>query len=110
MNLKIISLETFAKDIKRLHKKYKQIAKDLKELQNILKDNPKSGIELGHSCYKIRLANSSIPTGKSGGFRVVYYYIDEENNLYLMTIYSKTDIQNISDERIVEILKNNDLA
>ena len=110
MNLKIISLESFSKDIKRLHKKYKQIAKDLKELQDILKDNPKSGIELGGNCYKIRLPNSSIPTGKSGGFRVIYYHIDEENNLYLMAIYSKTDIQNISDERIAEILKNNDLA
>ena len=59
--------------------------------------------------YKIRLKNSSVPTGKSGGFRVVYYYADEENNLYLMAMYSKTELENISDERINEILQRYNL-
>ena len=57
----------------------------------------------------MRLKNSSVPTGKSGGFRVVYYYVDEENNLYLMAMYSKTELENISDERITEILKTYNL-
>jgi mRNA-degrading endonuclease RelE of RelBE toxin-antitoxin system len=109
MSLKIISLDAFGRDVKRLYKKYKQLSKDLKTLQRVLEGDPRSGIELGHNCYKIRLANSSIPTGKSGGFRVVYYYFDEENNLYLMAIYSKTELENISEERIVEILKSNDI-
>ncbi len=107
MNLKIISLESFARDVKRLYKKYKQINKDLNVLQKVLEENPISGIHLGHSCYKIRLANSSIPTGKSGGFRIIYYYLDRDSNLYLMAIYSKTELENISDERVLEILKNN---
>jgi len=109
MNLKIISLETFAKDVKKLHKRYKAIAQDLRSLESELQENPKCGISLGNACYKIRLKNSSVPTGKSGGFRVVYYYVDEENNLYLMAMYSKTELENISDERINEILKGYDL-
>jgi len=109
MNLKIISLESFAKDVKKLHKKYKAIASDLRILESELQENPQCGINLGNACYKIRLKNSSVPTGKSGGFRVVYYYVDEENNLYLMAMYSKTELENISDERINEILKTYNL-
>ena len=109
MNLKIISLESFTKDVKKLHKKYKQLANDLRILENELQENPRCGIPLGNACYKIRLKNSSVPTGKSAGFRVVYYYVDEENNLYLMAMYSKSELENISDERINEILKVYDL-
>jgi mRNA-degrading endonuclease RelE of RelBE toxin-antitoxin system len=109
MNLKIIVLEHFTKEVKKLAKRYKQIASDLKELETLLLEDAKSGVHLGSRCYKIRLANSSIPTGKSGGFRVIYYYLDEENNIYLMSIYAKSDLENISDEKIIEILNDNGL-
>ena len=109
MNLKIISLDTFGKDVKRLYKKYRQIPKDLKNLKKSLEDNPRLGISLGNSCYKLRWENSSVPTGKSGGFRVIYYYIDDDNYLYLMAMYSKSELENISDDKILEILKNNAL-
>ena len=107
MNLKIISLESFSKDVKRLYKKYKQISKDLIALQKLLQEDPRSGIELGNGCYKMRLANSSVPTGKSGGFRVIYYYLDKDDHLYLMSMYSKTELENIKEEKLVEILKKN---
>jgi|LGOV01.1.fsa_nt_gb mRNA-degrading endonuclease RelE of RelBE toxin-antitoxin system len=110
MNLKIVNLKSFTKDIKRLYKKYKSIASDLKSLQSTLLDNPKAGISLGDNLYKIRLANSSIPTGKSGGFRVIYYYLNNQNNLYLMSIYSKTELENINEEKLIDILKNNEIG
>jgi len=106
MNLKILSLDNFLKEIKKLHKRYKSITKDLKQLKKELNENPKSGIKLGNNCYKIRLANSSVPTGKSGGFRVIYYYVDINDNIFLVHIYSKSDTGNISENRILEILKN----
>ena len=109
MNLNIKSLGCFDKDVKRLFKKYKQLPNDLKVLNNELLENPKSGIELGNGCYKIRLANSSIPTGKSGGFRIIYYHIDTNENLYLMSMYSKSELENIDDKIILNILKENGL-
>ena len=109
MNLTIKPLESFTKSIKKLTKKYKNIAQDLKVLQDELRNNPEAGIKLGNYCYKIRVANSSIPTGKSGCFRVVYYQ-KIENTIYLMEIYSKSDMENITDEKILEILKNNGLG
>lgn len=99
MNLKIISLDSFGRDVKRLYKKYKQLSTDLKNLQKILEEEPRSGIKLGNNCYKIRWANSSVPTGKSSGFRVIYYYLDKDNHLYLMAMYSKSELENISEEK-----------
>ena len=109
MNLEIKTLKSFEKDVKRLFKKYKQLPDDLKSLKDELSQNPKSGIELGNGCYKIRVANSSTLTGKSGGFRVIYYFIDKENNLYLMSMYSKSELENIDERVILDILKENSL-
>lgn len=110
MNLTIKTLENFKKEVKKLAKKYKNIASDLKKLQEELLSNPKSGIDLGSNCYKIRLSNSSIVTGKSGGFRVIYYYLSPKGTIYLMSIYSKRDLENIEDSKIIELLKENDLV
>jgi len=108
MNLIIKPLDTFKKSAKNLSKKYKKISEDLKSLEATLRDNPEAGINIGKNCFKIRVANSSIPKGKSGGFRVIYYYrIDDV--IYLMDIYSKSDLENISEERLTEILKDNSL-
>ncbi len=108
MKLKIHSLTSFKKNIKALYKKHRNILKDIKLLENTLLNNPKAGILLSDNCYKIRVRNSSIPTGKSGGFRVIYYYL-ENSNLYFLAIYSKSDMENISDGKIKQIIKNNNL-
>ena len=105
MSLKIVKLDPFVAGVKRLYKKYRSLPKDLQRLSQILYENPRAGIDLGNNCYKIRLANSSVPTGKSGGFRIIYYYYDGEDKLFLVTIYSKKDMENISDKKIVELKK-----
>ena len=107
MNLKIIPTPEFNKQAKKLSKGYKNITDDLRKFKNNLLENPKLGIELGHNCYKVRLSNSSIPTGKSGGFRVVTYYIDKENVIRLLLIYSKTEKENVSNKEIQEVLASN---
>ena len=102
----IYTLITFVKDVRRLHKKYKKLNQDLKQLNVQLQKNPNAGIALGSNLFKIRLANSSIPTGKSGSFRVVYYYFDGHQQLYLATLFSKKDLENISDEKLLEIINH----
>ncbi len=107
MTLKIIPTPEFTKSVKRLSKNYKKIVYDLEELKDILSANPRSGIDLGRNCYKIRLANSSIPTGKSGGFRVIIYYLDSKNLIRLLLIYSKKDQENISDKELQDMIQKN---
>ena len=109
MNLKLIPTPEFSQSVKKLYKKYRLVTKDLKNLKKDLISNPKSGIELGNNSFKIRIPNSSIPTGKRGGFRVVYYYKYKNDNIYLLAIYSKTDLENISDRKLADILEKNGL-
>jgi mRNA-degrading endonuclease RelE of RelBE toxin-antitoxin system len=106
MPYNILTIPEFDKNIKKLSKRYKLIKNDLFSLIELLRKNPHEGIRLFGSCYKIRLGNSSVPTGKSKGFRVITYCIDEENNLYLLSIYSKSDQENLKEEDIIELLKN----
>ncbi len=104
MNFKIETIPRFEKDVKRLKKKFPNIKKDLISLINELSANPTMGIHLGENIFKVRIPNSSVPTGKSGGFRVITYY-KQNDTLYLVTIYSKTYKDNILTERLKQIIK-----
>ncbi len=108
MNLKIIPTPEFKKSVKKLFKRYKLIAKDLALLENELHNNAYAGIELGNHCFKLRLPNSSVPIGKSGGFRVVYFLKTEEA-ICLLAIYSKSDLENIDERKLLEIIRDNGL-
>ncbi|MDO8453575.1 MAG: addiction module toxin RelE [Sulfurimonas sp.] len=101
----ILTIPEFDKNVKKLSKKYRNIKIDLEKFIDELKKNPTMGTPLIGSCYKIRVANSSVPVGKSGGFRVITYFIDKDNNIYLLTIYSKSDASTIADFQILELLK-----
>ena len=96
----------FEKELKQLAKKYKKIKNDLILFKKNILNNPTLGTPLGNDCYKIRIPNSSIPTGKSGGFRIITLVKIEKNRIILLTIYSKTDKDNISKEELNSILQN----
>ncbi len=98
-------LENFEKSFKRIFKKYQHTAKDdLESLIDKLKKNPKTGTDLGHNIYKIRLENSAKNRGKSAGFRVATYYVDEKNRVYLVHIYDKSKTSSVSKEKLMEII------
>ncbi len=96
----------FEKDLKRLAKKYKKIANDLALFKKEILKNPRSGSSLGNNCYKVRLPNSSIPTGKSGGFHIITLLKMENKRVLLLTIYAKTEKESISDNELSEILED----
>jgi hypothetical protein len=73
--------------------------------RGLLKNNPEQGTGLGNNCYKIRLAIKSKGKGKSGGARVITYVYVEVTSVYLLTIYSKGEKDNISDNELAALLK-----
>ena len=104
MNYKIETIPRFEKDVKKLKKKFPKIKNDLVDFVKQLLLNPKKGIDLGENIFKARIPNSSIPTGKSGGFRIITYY-KKDRVLYLVTIYSKTEQDNILTDKLKRIIK-----
>lgn len=109
MNFKIYPTQEFKKQFKRLYKKYPSLKDDLNNLIQTLRNNPDSGISLGFSLYKIRLAVSSKGKGKSGGARIITYLITEHKEIYLVYIYDKSQLENITKEQILELLKSTGL-
>lgn len=70
-----------------------------------LQEEPRMGTPLGHDCYKIRMAISSKGKGKSGGARVITYVQIIKTNIFLLAIYDKGEIENISDGELKDRLK-----
>ena len=105
MSLKIKSLRAFERELKRLSKRYSSIKKDFRLLLESLLQNPKQGLSLGKDLYKIRMAISSKSQGKSGGARVVTCIKIENETIFLIAIYDKSDCENITDDELRERLK-----
>ena len=60
---------------------------------------------MGNKCYKIRLAIASKGKGKSGGARVIANLVIEDDAVYLLTIYDKSEKSNLTDGELAELLK-----
>ncbi|HEY4786467.1 MAG TPA: hypothetical protein VIH57_10480 [Bacteroidales bacterium] len=43
--------------------------------------------------------------GKSGGARVISHLVFKDGTVYLLTIYDKSDIENLTDKEILELIK-----
>jgi len=106
MSYKIKALADFEKELKRLSKKYKSLGLDITNLITILRENPTLGTPIGKNLYKLRLAISSKNQGKSGGARLITCFQVIEETVYLVYIYDKSEINNISEKKIKELAKN----
>jgi mRNA-degrading endonuclease RelE of RelBE toxin-antitoxin system len=105
MSFSVKSISVFERQAKRLIKKFPSLKKELEELIKKLKEEPQKGTLIGHNCYKIRLAIASKGKGKSGGARVITHIIYKNNTIYLLSIYDKSDIENLTDKEILELIK-----
>jgi len=105
MSYNIILTPPFEKELKQLAKKYPSLKKDMAVLAAQLQKEPKLGIPLGNNCYKIRMAITSKGQGKSGGARIITFVQILETNIFLLSIYDKADVANISDKDLKERLK-----
>ena len=104
--IKIKFLQNFLKQAKEINKKNKKIIFDLQKLEKELKENPKKWVSLWDNMFKIRMQNSSKNIWKRWGFRIITYFLDENNIVYLVSIYEKSNISNILTKKLSEIIKN----
>ena len=96
----------FQRDLRDLAKRYRSIRLDLQPLMEQLKSGETPGDRvtgIKYQIFKVRLKNSNIQKGKSGGYRVIYY-LKTEIEIILATIYSKSDLSDISNQVIEEAI------
>ena len=105
MSFRINFTSDFERHFKRLSKKYKSLATDLSVLVELLANEPDHGVPLGYNLFKIRLRVSSKGKGKSGGARVITFLIRQEKEIYLVAIYDKSEIDNLTKDQLRSLLK-----
>ncbi|MFN6539356.1 MAG: type II toxin-antitoxin system RelE/ParE family toxin [Nostoc sp. EkiNYC01] len=100
--------DEFEEELYRLSKRFRNIRSDvqpiIEQLQqgNIVGDRI-AGIGEEYIVYKVRVRNSNIQKGKSAGYRLIYQ-VESPTSILLLTIYSKSDREDINANEIRDIL------
>ncbi|MEQ1732712.1 MAG: type II toxin-antitoxin system RelE/ParE family toxin [Bacteroidia bacterium] len=105
MSYNVLPIPPFDRQLKRLSKKYPSLKEEYFELIQNLEENPKQGTNLGNNCYKVRLSIASKGKGKSAGARVITNFVITDATVYLLSIYDKSEKENLTDKELDELLK-----
>lgn len=112
MSYDVYLTESFQNSLKSLKKKYRRIKDDIVEIIRNLENDPSIGEPIpgwNSEIWKIRAASSDMKRGKSGGYRIIYLWRNNEQNVYLLTIYFKGEKEVISFKDIGILLGKADL-
>ena len=105
---KVYRTSIFDADYKRFSKKFISLSFEIQQLEATLVKQPDIGVSLGGGVYKIRIACESKGKGKSGGFRVITYLVDEREDgtdIYLITMFDKSEEDSINTSQLKKIIK-----
>ena len=93
-------LDKFKKDYKDAKKKNPKLDEEFEDFLEVFEHTAGDFVVGASGAQKIRLARGAC--GKSGGYRVYYYYA-VENKIYLLRLYAKNDITDLSIKEKIEI-------
>jgi mRNA-degrading endonuclease RelE of RelBE toxin-antitoxin system len=107
MNYKISLGPSFKSSLKKL-KRFRHVKDDIREAIKTIQKNPALGVVVpgGHGARKLRVPNSDIPRGKSGGYRL-YYLVEEQPDpvIYPIFVFSKSDQSDISARELKRLIQ-----
>ena len=106
LSLEIALTPRFQRDLRELAKRYRSIRSDIQPLIDQLQAGEIPGDRIAgikYQVFKVRIKNSNIQKGKSGGYRVIYY-LKNAQGIILTTIYSKSDLTDVSNEIIEQAI------
>ena len=108
-NITISVSDDFAKEAKRLAKKYPSFKQDYKDFLVSIKNNPLQGDEITKNIRKIRMAIKAKGKGKSGGARVITFNIltDIENgHVVFLLLYDKEDASTVKVNVVKQFVRD----
>ncbi|RKZ92446.1 MAG: type II toxin-antitoxin system RelE/ParE family toxin [Candidatus Parabeggiatoa sp. nov. 1] len=104
--MQITYTSEFKRNVRHLAKKYRKIRSDIEPVIEQLQSGELLGDQiprLEYILYKVRVRNSDVQKGKSGGYRLIYS-IQNTVHLILVTVYSKSEQGDVSTTQIHRIL------
>lgn len=100
--IQVVVSPTFQRNLRALAKKYRSIRKDIQPVIEQLEQGELLGDRIagvGYAVFKLRVRNSDIQKGKSGGYRLIYY-VKTATGIILLTVYTKSEQVDIAAEDI----------
>lgn len=76
-----------------------------RELQNEIMGHPERGALIRGSGGLRKLRSGTAGRGKSGGVRVIYYFLVRTDTIYLLDLYAKNEKADLTPAEIREINK-----
>ena len=107
-NITVSVSDDFAKEAKRLAKKYPSFKQDYKEFLESIKNNPLQGDEITKNIRKNRMAIKAKGKGKSGGARVITFNVltDVENgHVIFLLLYDKEDASTVKVNVVKQLVR-----
>ncbi|WP_048318892.1 type II toxin-antitoxin system RelE/ParE family toxin [Crocosphaera watsonii] len=105
-SIQILVTSEFKRNLKILSKRYRHIRSDVQPIIDQLQSGEIVGDQIPkipYTVFKVRIKNSDNQKGKSGGCRFIYY-LKTSNKIILVTIYSKSDQQDVAITKIKQII------
>ncbi len=100
MSFEVHTIPEFDQRAKALSKKFPSLKHDLQAFVELIAEEPRQGTSLGKSCYKVRMSIASKGRGKSGGARVITCVRIVGREVWLLTIYDKSQQDSIADKEL----------
>ena len=107
MNYSVVLTRPFKRSIERLKKRFRHVKDDVRLAVEVLLQSPRLGVPIpgGSGIRKLRVLNSDLAKGKSGGYRLLYYVQDQPTpTLYLLLLYAKSDQEDATRQELQRLL------
>lgn len=113
MCFEVITTKRFEQDVEYYvrKKKFKKIIDDISRVTDELEQGnligdpiPELSFNTNNHTVKVRAANSDTKVGKSNGYRIIYYVVMDDREIYLLTIYYKKEDNMIPTNKEIEQL------
>ena len=107
MSYSVALTPSFKRSIKRLKKRFQHVTDDVRTAVQALLQTPRLGVVIpsGSGVRKLRVRNTDLPKGKSGGYRLLYTVEDQPTpTLYLLLLYAKSDQEDVTRYELRELL------
>jgi len=104
----IVFAPSFRHSLKKLAKRFPHVKDDVGAQIRALQQDPMQGsiIRGGSGIRKVRVRNSDLPKGKSGGYRLLYYIEGYPvSTIYILFLYAKSDRDSVTIHELRQLLK-----
>ena len=108
-NITVSVSDDFAKEAKRLAKKYPSFKQYYNEFLESIKNNPLQGDEITKNIRKIRMAIKAKGKGKSGGARVITFNVltnVKNGQVVFLLLYDKEDASTVKVNVVKQLVRD----